>query len=124
MLNMTEEELERSIKKFTKQLKGYPQVGRRPRGYPKWAWWLSGVQFLFGCALQLPLLFEEGNIERGTIGAALFGVVCISFALTMRMLAFNSAVSGAVDVWLSERIEPLEKRLAANEPDIDKSSGA
>jgi hypothetical protein len=106
---MSEAEFEMQREEFVKQLKDYPQVGRRPFGYPKQAWWTSGAMALLGALLQLPLLLSR-EVERQPVVSALFGVLLLACAFAMRMTAFTSAAHGAMDRWLYEQIEAAEKQ--------------
>ena len=110
---MTETEFQKQAQEFVKQLKNYPRVGKRPFGYPKVAWWLSGTWGFLGVLLLLPIVFSEG-LDRGVVLAAMCGVLLFSAGFTMRVVAFTSAASGAMDRWLHEQIEAQEKQIKEN----------
>jgi hypothetical protein len=111
---VTEAEFQQAAARFTQQLPHYPRVGRRPFGYPKGAWRMQGVLFVLGGLMFVPLLFPR-PVDRTLLGACLFGVFLMTCAWTLRVLAFTSAASGAVDLWLAERIAAVEKRLSDEE---------
>ncbi|MGO9469345.1 MAG: hypothetical protein ACLQIB_15900 [Isosphaeraceae bacterium] len=106
---MTEAEFQQRASQFTKQLKNYPKVGVRPYGYPKWAWYMHGFWAIFGLLLLLPLILMK-EFDRASVLSALFGVFLISCSFAMRVVVYHSAAGGAMDLFLSERIEALEKK--------------
>lgn len=105
---MPEAEHQQRLREFVKQLEHYPQVGKRPYGYPKAAWWMSGAMAMGGLLLQLPLYLAD-VAEPKAILAAIFGGVLFGCGFTLRVVAFTSAVAGAMDRWLYQRIEAVEK---------------
>jgi hypothetical protein len=104
---MTEAEFQQRAREFVKQLEHYPEVGKRPFGYPKGAWLMSGAWALIGGLLQLPLLLTD-ILDRKAVLASVAGSFLLGCAFTMRVVAFSSAVSGAMDMWLCRRIEAIE----------------
>jgi hypothetical protein len=61
---------------------------------------------LVGFLLQLPLWLNT-DVERWAVFCSVWGAVLVSCAFTMRVVAFTSAASGAMDLWLAECIEAL-----------------
>jgi hypothetical protein len=106
---VSETEFQLQAQEFIKQLKHYPRVGKRPFGYPKAAWWMSGTWGFLAVLLQIPIVFSE-DLERGAVMASLFGVLLFSLGFTMRVVAYTSAASGAMDRWLHEQMEVLERQ--------------
>jgi hypothetical protein len=106
---VSETEFQLQAQEFIKQLKHYPRVGKRPFGYPKAAWWMSGTWGFLAVLLQIPIVFSE-DLERGAVMASLFGVLLFSLGFTMRVVAYTSAASGAMDRWLHEQMEALERQ--------------
>jgi hypothetical protein len=107
---VSETEFQLQAQEIVKQLKNYPRIGKRPFGYPKAAWWMSGTWGFLGVLLQIPIVFSE-DLERGAVMASLFGVLLFSLGFTMRVVAYTSAAGGAMDRWLHEQIEALERLL-------------
>jgi hypothetical protein len=106
---VSETEFRLQALEFIKQLNYYPRVGKRPFGYPKAAWWMSGTWGFLGVLLQIPIVFSE-DLERGAVMASLFGVLVFSLGFTMRVVAYTSAAGGAMDRWLHEQMEALERQ--------------
>jgi hypothetical protein len=106
---VTEAECQQHAREFVKQLKNSPQVGKRPFGYPKGAWWRSGAWGCLGLLLLLPRLLLDG-FERWHVIAAVAGAILFCCAFTMRVVAFTTAASGVVDGWLIERVQVLGKQ--------------
>lgn len=111
---MTEAEYQRRAKGFVGHLEHYPRVGKRPFGYPKGAWLMSGAWAIFGGLLQLPLLMAD-DVERGAVLASVAGAFLLGCGFTMRVIAFTSAASGAIDLWLADRLASLEARSRSEE---------
>jgi hypothetical protein len=107
-LTLSEEEHQRRIEDFTKRLKDYPQVGKRPFGYPKGAWLMSGMMGTLGLLLLLPLVLSN-EMDRASVLCPVVGVLLFCCGFTMRVVAFTSAASGAMDRWLYERLEAVDK---------------
>jgi hypothetical protein len=105
---VTEEEFQQAARQFIQQLPNYPQVGRRPFGYPRGAWWMSGLWAFLGMLLQLPLVLIDG-LERWQVIASVSGAILFCCAFTLRVVAFTSAAGGSVDRWLIERLGTVER---------------
>ncbi len=73
---MTEEEFQQRAKQFIQQLPDYPQLGKRPFGYPKDAWRMSGLWAVVGMMMQVPILFADG-VNRGQIISSILGRFCL-----------------------------------------------
>jgi hypothetical protein len=105
---VNEEEFQKAARQFIQQLPNYPKIGKRPFGYPKGAWWMSGLWSLLGMLLQLPLLLMDG-FDRWHVFASVFGAILICCAFTMRVVAFSSAAGVSVDRWLIEQLRAIER---------------
>ena len=112
---VTEEEFKQAARQFIQQLPNYPEVGKRPFGYPKGAWWMSGLWAFLGILLQLPLLLFD-HFDRSQVIMSVMGAVLICCAFTMRVVAFTSAAGGAVDRWLIERLGTAGNEAEQSDP--------
>jgi hypothetical protein len=110
---VTEEEFQQRVRQFIQQLPNYPQVGKRPFGYPKSTWWMSGVWALLGMLLQIPLLFTD-NLDRGQVIASVSGAILFGCGFTLRVVAFTTAAGGAVDRWLIEQLRTIRSEAEQN----------
>jgi hypothetical protein len=111
---MTEEEYQQHIIEFSKKLKHLPQVGKRPFGYPKLAWLMSGLCGVFGLVAMLPLVLSKTE-GMGPIVSAVAGTVLFSCMFTMRSIAHISAIHAAVDRHILERLDELEKHVKSSQ---------
>jgi hypothetical protein len=112
---VTEEEFQQAARQFIQQLPNYPQVGKRPFGYPKGAWWMSGLWAFLGMVLQLPLVLIDG-LDRWQVVASVSGAILFCCAFTLRVVAFTSAAGGSVDRWLIERLGTVGSGAEQSDP--------
>lgn len=105
---MTEAEYQQKAREFISQLEYWPKIGKRPFGYPKLQWFLQTVWTVLGCLLVLPIVMSD-DLKRSHVVMGGCGLFLVGCAFTMRVVAFTSAASGAVDRWIILRLVELQE---------------